>query len=104
MDPGITEDTVQYKTVRKMKSAFANLYQASVDNASTEVIGGRDGKRKLVMGCTFTTVGMIERRHACIHIYGRQGGAGVWPLKEGSQCLARISGRVIGFSPSGRSE
>jgi hypothetical protein len=50
MDPGIIEDTVQFETVRKMKSAFVNLYQASVENASTAVIGGKDGKKKLVMG------------------------------------------------------
>jgi hypothetical protein len=36
---------VQYETVRIMKSAFANLYQASVEYAITAVIGGRDGKR-----------------------------------------------------------
>jgi hypothetical protein len=50
MDPGITEDTVQFETVRKIKSAFVNLYQASVENASTAVIGGKDGKKQLVMG------------------------------------------------------
>jgi hypothetical protein len=50
MDPGITEDTVHYETVRKMKSVFANLYQASVENARKAVIGGRYGKRQLVMG------------------------------------------------------
>jgi hypothetical protein len=44
MDPGITEDTVQYETVRKMKSAFVNLCQASVENASTVFIGGKDGE------------------------------------------------------------
>jgi hypothetical protein len=38
MDPGVTESTVQFETVRKMKSAFVNLYKASVDNVSTEVI------------------------------------------------------------------
>jgi hypothetical protein len=32
MDPGVTESTVQFETVRKMKSAFVNLYQATVDN------------------------------------------------------------------------
>jgi hypothetical protein len=50
MDPGITEDKVQFETVCKMKSAFVNLYQASVENASTAVIGGKDGKKQLVMG------------------------------------------------------
>jgi hypothetical protein len=44
MDPGITEDRVQYETVRKMKSVFANLYQASVENAIMAVIGGRGEK------------------------------------------------------------
>jgi hypothetical protein len=33
-----------------MKSAFVYLYQASVENASMAVIGGRDGKRQFVMG------------------------------------------------------
>jgi hypothetical protein len=50
MNPGITEDTVQYENVRKMKSAFVNLYQASVESASVEVIGIRDWKMQLVMG------------------------------------------------------
>jgi hypothetical protein len=43
MDIGVTESTVQFKTVRNMKSAFVNLYQASVDNASTTVIGVNEG-------------------------------------------------------------
>jgi hypothetical protein len=43
MDPGMTEIAVQFETVCKMKSDFVNLYQASVDNASTEVIGGKEG-------------------------------------------------------------
>jgi hypothetical protein len=50
MDPGITEDMVQYETVQKMKSVFVNLYQASVENASMVVIGGKDEKKQLVMG------------------------------------------------------
>jgi hypothetical protein len=33
-----------------MKSAFVKLYQASVDNASTAVIGGKEGEKQLVMG------------------------------------------------------
>jgi hypothetical protein len=49
MDPWITEDTVLFETVRKIKSAFVNLYQASVENASTEVIGGKDGKKRFIM-------------------------------------------------------
>jgi hypothetical protein len=50
MDPGVTDSTVQFETVRKMKSDFVNLYQAYVDNASMAVIGGKDGKKQLVMG------------------------------------------------------
>jgi hypothetical protein len=50
MDPGITEDTVQFETVRKKNSAFVIFYQASVENARTAVIGGKDGKKQLVMG------------------------------------------------------
>jgi hypothetical protein len=50
MDSGVTESTVQFETVRKMKSASVNLYQASVDNASTAVIGGKEGEKQLVMG------------------------------------------------------
>jgi hypothetical protein len=50
MDPGVTESTVQFDTVRKMNSAFVNLYQASVDNASTTVVGGKEGGKQLVMG------------------------------------------------------
>jgi hypothetical protein len=30
MDPGVIEITVKFETVHKMKSAFVNLYQASV--------------------------------------------------------------------------
>jgi hypothetical protein len=28
LDPGVTETTVQYNNVQKMKSAFVNLYHA----------------------------------------------------------------------------
>jgi hypothetical protein len=50
LDPGVTETTVRFETVRKMKSAFVNLYQASVENESSAVIGGNDGKKQLIMG------------------------------------------------------
>jgi hypothetical protein len=50
LDPGVTETTVQYETARKMKSAFVNMYQASVENESSAVIGGNDGKKQLIMG------------------------------------------------------
>jgi hypothetical protein len=35
-----------------MKSVFVNLYQASVENASTAVIRGKDGNNQLFMGVT----------------------------------------------------
>jgi hypothetical protein len=66
MDTGVTESTVQFETVRKMKSAFVNIYQASVDNASTAVIGGNDGKSNWSWGCPFTTVDMTGQRQECI--------------------------------------
>jgi hypothetical protein len=65
MEPGIMEDTVQFETVRKMKSAFVNLYQASVENASTAVIGGKDEKSNWLWGYPSTMVGMTEPRQEC---------------------------------------
>jgi hypothetical protein len=44
LDPGVNETTVQYNTVRKMKSAFVNLYHVSVENQGSAIFGGRDGK------------------------------------------------------------
>jgi hypothetical protein len=49
LDPGLTGTTVQYNTVRKMKSAFANLFHASVENQGSVIVGGRDGKRFVSM-------------------------------------------------------
>jgi hypothetical protein len=39
LDPGVTEDTVQYETVRDTKSSFVNMYHASVENKGTAIIG-----------------------------------------------------------------
>jgi hypothetical protein len=50
MDTGVTDSTVQFETLRNMKSAFVNLYQASVNNDSTAVAIGKEGKEQLVMG------------------------------------------------------
>jgi hypothetical protein len=66
MDPGVTETTMQFETVRKMKSAFVNLYQAYVENESGVVIGGKDGKKQLIMGCPSIMGGMTERNLGCI--------------------------------------
>jgi hypothetical protein len=49
LDPGATETTVQYNTVRNMKSAFVNLYHASVENQGNIIVGGKDGKRFVSM-------------------------------------------------------
>jgi hypothetical protein len=45
LDPGVTETTVQYNTLQKMKSVFVNLYHASVENQGSAIVGGRYGKR-----------------------------------------------------------
>jgi hypothetical protein len=50
MDPGVIESTVQFEMVRNMKSDFVNLHEASVENTSTAVIGGKEGEKQLVMG------------------------------------------------------
>jgi hypothetical protein len=49
MDPLVTEAMFQYETAGKTKLAFVNLYQASVENESTAVIGGKNGKKQLIM-------------------------------------------------------
>jgi hypothetical protein len=40
LDPRVTETTEQYNTVQKMKSAFVNLYHASVENQGSAIVGG----------------------------------------------------------------
>jgi hypothetical protein len=40
LDSGVTEDAVQYETVRKMKFAFVNMYHVSVENKGVVIIGG----------------------------------------------------------------
>jgi hypothetical protein len=49
LDPGLTETSVQYNTLQKMKSAFVNLYHASVENQGSAIVGGRDGKQFVSM-------------------------------------------------------
>jgi hypothetical protein len=49
LDPRVTESTVQYNTVRKMKSAFVNVYFVSVENQGSAIVGGRDGKKFVTM-------------------------------------------------------
>jgi hypothetical protein len=50
LDPGVTQDTVQYETVWQIKSAFVYMYHASVKNKGTVIIGGRDGNKLLMLG------------------------------------------------------
>jgi hypothetical protein len=49
LNPGVTESTAQYDTVRKMKSAFVNVYFASVENQGSAIVGGRDWKKVVSM-------------------------------------------------------
>jgi hypothetical protein len=49
LDPVVAESTVQYNTVRKMKSAFVNIYSASVENQGSAIVGGRYGKKFVSM-------------------------------------------------------
>jgi hypothetical protein len=48
LDPGATETTVQYNTVRKMKSAFVNVYHASVENQGSDIVGVEMGNTLLL--------------------------------------------------------
>jgi hypothetical protein len=52
-DPGVTETTVQYNTVQKMKSAFVNMYHASVEYQESAIVGGRYEKRFVSMDAPF---------------------------------------------------
>jgi hypothetical protein len=52
MDLEVTETTVQFETVRKMKLAFVNFYRASVRNEISAVIGGKYGKKQLIIWVT----------------------------------------------------
>jgi hypothetical protein len=78
LDPGVMEDMVQYETVRKIKSAFVNMYHASVENKGLSIIGGKDGKTLLVLGAPVyhgwydrAQVGMHQRMgDNVVHNYG----------------------------------
>jgi hypothetical protein len=66
INPGVTESTVQFETVRKMKSAFVTLYQGYADNASTAVIGGKEGGKQLVTGVPIYN-GWYDRANTGMH-------------------------------------
>jgi hypothetical protein len=66
LDPGVTDTKVKFETMRKMKSDFVNLYQASMENESSAVIGVEYGKKQLIMGCPSIMGGMTEPKLGCI--------------------------------------
>jgi hypothetical protein len=54
LDPGRTEDTVQFETVRKMKSAMVNMARASAGFDGKPAVGGSEGKKYIINGdCVF---------------------------------------------------
>jgi hypothetical protein len=54
LDPGRTEDTVQFETMRKMKSAMVNLAHTVAGSHSKPAVGGREGKKYTITGdCVF---------------------------------------------------
>jgi hypothetical protein len=85
MYPGLTERTVQIGTVRTLNSAFVNLYQASVDNTSTAIIGGKYGGNQLVI--------RVKDRNALLD--GRQGGPGLRFVQKGDESDAGDSGGAM---------
>jgi hypothetical protein len=91
LDPGLTESTVQYENVINMKSDFANMYHASVENQSAAIIGGKDGKKQLVLGAP------IYAPHD-----GGQGGARLWPVPRSRGGVAHLVGKVMGVIGFGR--
>jgi hypothetical protein len=44
LDPGVKGDTVQYETVREKKSAFVNMYHASVKKGGRQLLGVNMGR------------------------------------------------------------
>jgi hypothetical protein len=54
LDPGRTEYTVQFETVRKMKSAMVNLDHTAAGFDSKPTVGGSEGKKYTITGdCVF---------------------------------------------------
>jgi predicted methyltransferase len=45
LDPGRTEDTIQFETVRKMKSAMVNMAHAAAGFDGKPAVGGSEGKK-----------------------------------------------------------
>jgi hypothetical protein len=54
LDPGRTEDTIQFETVRKMKSAMVNMAHAAAGFDGKPAVGGSEGKKYIITGdCVF---------------------------------------------------
>jgi hypothetical protein len=62
----VTETTVQCNTVRKMKSAFVNLYHASVENQGSAIVGGEMGNGSFLWMHQFTLSFLEGFRLECI--------------------------------------
>jgi hypothetical protein len=65
LDPGVSEDTVQYEIVRKLNFAFVNKYHASVENKGKVIIVGKMGRNYSCWGCQSTMDGMNGSRLEC---------------------------------------
>jgi hypothetical protein len=50
LDPGRTEDTIQFETVRKMKSAMVNMAHAAARFDDKPNVGGSEGKKYIITG------------------------------------------------------
>jgi hypothetical protein len=50
LDPGRTEDTIQFETVRKMKSLMVNTAQAAAGFDGKPAVGGSEGKPYIITG------------------------------------------------------
>jgi hypothetical protein len=54
LGPAKREDTVQFETVRNMKSAMVNMYHASAGFDGKPAVGGSEGKKYIISGdCVF---------------------------------------------------
>jgi hypothetical protein len=54
LDPGRTEDTIQFEKVRKMKSAMVNMAHAAAGFDGKSAVGGSEGKKYIITGdCVF---------------------------------------------------
>jgi hypothetical protein len=50
LDPGRMEDTLQFETVRKMKSAMVNMAHAAAGFEGRPAVGGSEGKNYIITG------------------------------------------------------